>query len=340
MVKNITGNPSISVVMPVYNAGQFLNQAIDSILTQTYTDFEFIIINDGSTDETESIIQSYADKRIKYVSNSINLGIVETLNKGVDLAQGRYLARMDADDISLPERFEKQFRLMEDNPQVAVCGSQAFIINASGIKTEQPPFPLSDKRIKTQLLFYNTFIHPTTFFKTEVIKKYRYQADYHYAEDYYLLAQIATKHSMANHAEQLLLYRVHEFNTTSTKTKEMKQAHINVMDYQLSILLNKKVAPSFLAQMYSLTTHNIKAYNVPIYQDVLNTLLNANRLNHTYDQQTFRDMLHLYWYNILLDIGKKNTLFSFLTSPLFNWHALTFKQFRRMFKTSLKSLFH
>lgn len=326
--------------MPVFNAGQFLGLAIDSILNQTFTDFEFIIINDGSTDDSELIIQSYADKRIRYCSNPINLGIVETLNKGIDLAQGKYLARMDADDISLPERFEKQFRFMEDNPQIAVCGSQAFLINASGIKTEHTPFPLSDKGIKSQLLFYNTFIHPTTFFKTEVIKKYKYQADYHYAEDYYLLSQIAARYPMANHAEQLLLYRVHELNTTSTKTKEMKQAHIKVIDYQLSVLLRKKITPSFLAQMYSLTSHNIKAYSVPIYKNVLNTLLNANRLNHIYDNQTFHDMLHLYWYNILLEIGKKNAFFNFLSSPVLSWHALTFKQFRRMLKTSLKSLFH
>lgn len=340
MDKNITRNPSISVVMPVYNASQFLQQAIDSILGQTYTDFEFIIINDGSTDDTESIIQSYADSRIKYFSNPLNLGIVETLNKGIDLAQGKYLARMDADDIALPERLEKQQRLMEDNPQIAVCGSQAFIINASGIKTEQNPLPLSDKEIKTQLLFHNTFIHPTTFFKTAVIKKYKYQADYQYAEDYYLLAQIAKEHQVANLGEQLLLYRVHELNTTSTKAKEMKKAHLKVINYQISILLNKKVDSSFLAQLYTLPTYDFRGYNVPVYRNILNTLLNANKLNPIYDNQIFHDMLHLYWYSILQQIGKRNAIFSFLNSPLLSWHALTFKQFRRMFKTSIKSLFH
>ncbi|TKC55811.1 glycosyltransferase [Pedobacter hiemivivus] len=340
MVKNIAGDPPISVVMPVYNASQFLNQAIDSILTQTYTDFEFIIINDGSTDNTDTIINSYTDNRIKYFINPVNLGIVETLNKGIDLARGKYLARMDADDIALPERFEKQYHLMEHNPQIAVCGSHAFNINDSGIKTGNNAFPIADKEIKAQLLFHNTFIHPTTFFKTEVIKKYKYQGDYHYAEDYYLLAQIATEHELANLDEELLLYRVHELNTTSTKSKEMKEAHIKVIDYQISILLNKKADPLFITQLYTLPAHDFTTYSLPIYENILNTLLNANKLNPVYDNRVFHEVLHLYWYKVLYEIGSRNAFFNFLSSPLLSWHALTFKQFRRMFKTSVKSLFN
>lgn len=325
--------------MPVYNASQFLNQAIDSILNQTFTDFEFIVINDGSTDNTELIVQSYTDSRIKYFSNPLNLGIVETLNKGIDLARGKYLARMDADDIALPERLEKQYSLMEDNPEIAVCGSQISIINALGIKTAHPPVSISNREIKPQLLFYNPFTHPTTFFKTEIIRKYKYNADYHYAEDYYLLAQIAMEHQVANHPEQLLLYRVHEQNTTSTKAKEMKQAHLKVINYQLSIFLNKEVEPSFSEQLYTFLFYDFKAYSVSAYRNILNILLRANKINHIYAPQVLNNMLHRYWYDILFQIGKRNAFFNFLRSPMC-WRALTFKQFRRMFKISLKSFFH
>lgn len=326
--------------MPAYNASQYLKQAIDSILAQTYTNFEFIIINDGSTDSTESIILSYKDNRIRYFSNPSNLGIVETLNKGIELAKGKYLARMDADDIALPERFVKQFHLMENNPEIAVCGSQAFLINESGIKTEQPTFPTAHDEIKPLLLFYNTFIHPTTFFKTEVIKKYKYHPDYHFAEDYYLLAQIASRYTVANHPEQLLLYRVHEQNTTATKRKEMDQAHIKVIDYQLSILLREKVSPSFLTEIYNLTINKLTPNSIPVYSNILNILLNANKQNHIYDQRIFHDMLHRYWYNVIFGSRKKNAISIFFNSPLLSWKALTFKQVRRIVKTSLKSLFN
>lgn len=339
MDKAITGNPAISVVMPVYNASQFLKLAIDSILGQTYTDFELIIINDGSTDDTDAIINSYTDKRIKYHINSVNLGIVQTLNKGIDLALGKYLARMDADDIALPERFEKQHQLMDQNPEIAVCGSQAFNINDSGIKTGNNNFPVSDKEIKAQLLFHNTFIHPTTFFQTEVIKKYKYHPTYQYAEDYFLFAQIATNHQVANHPDPLLLYRVHELNTTATKAKEMKQAHMKVINYQASILLNEKVDHLFLEQLYALPAYTFTRFNVSVYRKVLSTLLRANKLNPIYDSQAFHDVLHLYWYQVLLELGKKNAFYSFMISPILSWHALTFKQIRRLLKTSLKSLF-
>ena len=115
--------PSISVVMPAYNAEKYLREDIDSILAQTYDDFEFIIINDGSIDRTKEIILSYSDPRIVYIENEQNSGICVTLNKGLDTAKGRYIVRMDSDDIALPQRLEIQVRYMDANPDVGVAGS-------------------------------------------------------------------------------------------------------------------------------------------------------------------------------------------------------------------------
>ena len=115
--------PAVSVVMPVYNGEKYLRESIDSILNQTYTDYEFIIVNDGSNDKTEEIILSYNDNRIRYIKNEKNLQIVKSLNRGIELAKGRYIARMDADDISLPRRFEKQITFMENNLEIGVCGT-------------------------------------------------------------------------------------------------------------------------------------------------------------------------------------------------------------------------
>lgn len=340
MDKNLVVNPTISVVMPVYNSGQFLNQAIESILDQTYTDYEFIIINDGSTDDTESLILSYSDSRIKYFKNSANLGIVASLNKGIELASGKFLARMDADDVSLRERFEKQLHFMESNPEIAACGSQAFYINIMGTKIGQSSLPVQDDDIKARLLFRNTFIHPSTFFRTKIVKEIGYNPDYHYAEDYYLLAQISRKHSVGNLCDPLLLYRIHDGNTTATKKKEMMMSHLKVLDYQISFFLNKKTDTQFLAEFYALAEHDFQAYDLSVYINVLKLLLKTNIEKKSYDPQTFHRILHLNWYELLRKKGGKHALWHFLRSDLSSRNDITFKQIRSIFKTSLKSLFH
>ena len=120
--------PKLSVIMPAYNAEKYIGEAIESILNQTFTDFEFIIIDDGSSDHTADIIKGFHDERIRFIQNEKNSGVANTLNKGLELSQGEYIARMDADDISLPARFEKQVAFMEANPDVAVvgCGIELF----------------------------------------------------------------------------------------------------------------------------------------------------------------------------------------------------------------------
>src|ERR1017187_7276972 len=116
-------SPYITVLMPVYNAAPFLREAIDSILNQTFKNFELLIINDGSTDNCEEIILTYKDPRIRYIKNETNIKLISTLNKGIKLSKGKYIVRMDADDISFPDRIEKQVNYMETNPAIALCGT-------------------------------------------------------------------------------------------------------------------------------------------------------------------------------------------------------------------------
>ena len=115
--------PKITVLMPVYNGEKYLRESVDSILNQTFTDFELLIINDGSTDSSMEILNSYSDSRIRIVTNEVNLRLIKTLNKGIDLATGEYIARMDCDDIADPKRLEIQLQYMEKHPDVAVCGT-------------------------------------------------------------------------------------------------------------------------------------------------------------------------------------------------------------------------
>jgi len=212
--------PMISVVMPVYNGEKYLKEAIDSILTQTYTDFEFIILNDGSTDKTEEIILSYDDPRIVYVKNEENIQIVRTLNKGIELAKGKYVARMDADDISLPQRLEKQLLFLDAHREVGVCGSwmEAFSLTATSVwKAAVDP-----DEISCRLLFESTLYHPTVMLRREMVERYslHYDPEYPYGQDYELWCRCARLFRLANLDEVLLRYRIHEMSVSRRKQME------------------------------------------------------------------------------------------------------------------------
>lgn len=183
------GAPMISVVMPVYNGEKYLGVAIESILNQTYANFEFIIVNDGSQDGTEIIILSYNDERIVYLKSETNLRIEGTLNKGMRHAVGKYIARMDADDISLPSRLEKQLLFMERNPNIGVCGTWANIFG-DNIESHTWKCPTQSENIKIEMMFACPFVHPSVFIKRTLFNSYSYSDEFQKAEDYYLWYQL------------------------------------------------------------------------------------------------------------------------------------------------------
>lgn len=162
IVKN---TPTITVLMPVFNCELYIKDAVDSILNQTYNNFEFLIIDDASTDETVSIIKAYTDSRIKLIEKPINTGLTNSLNQGLKLAKGKYIARMDGDDISLPERFEKQITFLEKNPEVVLCGSWFNVIGSElVIKT-----PENYEDIKLALLKGNCIAHPSVMMRNKFL---------------------------------------------------------------------------------------------------------------------------------------------------------------------------
>lgn len=208
----------ISVLMPVYNTDEsFLRESIESILNQTLENFEFIIINDGSTTNAEDIILSYKDPRINYVVNENNLGLIKTLNKGLGLANGEYIARMDADDISLSDRLEKQLSFMESNPDVDILGTwfKCFPRNRI-IKT-----PVNDKDIKQFLLVNSNILgHPTIMFRNSTVKKLNilYDEKAECVEDYALWLSLIDKVKFACIPEILLNYRLNKHGICKKNT--------------------------------------------------------------------------------------------------------------------------
>ena len=214
-------SPLVSVVMPVYNAEKYLNEAIDSILNQTFTDFEFIILNDGSSDGSDAVISSYDDNRIHYVKNSKNLRLASTLNKGISLAKGCYIARMDADDVSLPSRLETQLDYMKLNPDIVVCGSN---VKTFGYNERIYNYPTSHNDICCQMLFGSPLAHPSTIFRRDVLLRNRmhYDSDRRRAEDYEFWIRLSKSYKLANINKVLLRYRVYNPETIQKRNDVLK----------------------------------------------------------------------------------------------------------------------
>ncbi|MBT2289847.1 glycosyltransferase family 2 protein [Paenibacillus albidus] len=202
--------PAVTVLMPVYNGEKYLAEAIESILNQTFADFEFLIINDASKDRTVEIIESYKDERIRLVHNEQNLRLIATLNKGIGLARGTYLARMDADDISVPQRLERQVAFLDANPGIAVCGCWADMIgeNAGHIWK----FPMTHEEIKARLLFENCISHPGVTVRRSILEDpaLRYDPQYTHVEDWEFWSHISMEHKLHNLQEILLHYRLND----------------------------------------------------------------------------------------------------------------------------------
>jgi glycosyltransferase involved in cell wall biosynthesis len=221
--------PAISVVMPVYNGGKYLKEAIESILNQTYKDFELILINDGSTDASEEIIESFSDKRIVYLDNGKNLGLAASFNAGIDAARGAYIARMDADDISLPERFEKQLSYLERKPHIGIVGSSIMIINEGGRRLAVHLRPKTHKEIKFSSLFSSPMYHPTVMGRTEIFRSHHYNETFSNSEDYELWSRLLFDSNVrfANFKAPLLKYRVYpqSFTQALNLDKRALSAH-------------------------------------------------------------------------------------------------------------------
>ena len=210
--KKTNKTPIISIVMPVYNGEKYLKEAIDSILNQTYKYFEFIIINDGSTDRSEEIILSYADSRIRYIKNETNLKLIKTLNKGIQLSEGEYIVRMDADDISLPNRLLLQIDFMQKNPNVGLCSGNAISIGPEGNIISGKWWDTNNLPIKWLLIWENPIAHPTIMLRKETLltNKLSYDTRKLHAEDYELWCKMAHFTNIERLNDIILKYRVSE----------------------------------------------------------------------------------------------------------------------------------
>lgn len=210
--------PKVTVLMPVYNGEKYLREAIDSILSQTFTDFEFLIVNDGSTDGSVNIINSYDDPRICLVHNEKNLKLPAALNKGIDLARGAYIARMDCDDLSLPARLVRQVAFMDAHPEYGLCASNMIIVNTEK-EIIGPGFVDTAVPSEWTLLWENPFGHPTVMLRKEVLDKYNLRYRELFSEDSDLWSRLVLTARITRLPEVLLHYRSHSDSAFSQNAR-------------------------------------------------------------------------------------------------------------------------
>lgn len=225
--------PAVSVVMPVFNTARYLREAIDSILAQTFTDFEFVILDDGSTDESPKIVRDYAqrDTRVRFVPLE-HCGYVNVLRRCLAEARGEFLARMDSDDISLPQRFETQIAYLRENADCVAVGSRVQLIDPFGSPIEIPPHKLSHDEIDAELLLGVgwAMVHPATMMRRQVVVDAGgYREDLKVSEDLDLFLRLAERGRVANLPEVLFKYRQHLKSVNHTKYDEQKRIKRDVV---------------------------------------------------------------------------------------------------------------
>ena len=291
----------ISVLMSVYNTeAAFLKAALDSILNQTLQDFEFIIVDDKTTDGSLDILHEYRDRdqRIILIENEHNEGLTINLNKGLRIAKGKYIARMDADDISLPDRFEKQYKFMEEHPEFAACGGYVFIAENQGLINRGYNEDPEVERI--QMLFRNAGLpHPTAFFRNEFLihNGITYDEKIKKSQDYAIWLDIVSKGGVIGCVPEILLkYRVHEGQISSNSTDQMKYA---------SMVTQKALNRLSIVDQETLELHCSLVDGIPdksksTYLNYLKSLIQKNQEKNLYDQQTFASQIRAIWLRLCM----------------------------------------
>lgn len=291
--------PSVSILMPVYNAEPYLSEAIQSMLNQTYADFELIILDDCSTDRSAEVVHTYTDVRIVYHRNEVNSGLANNLNTGLKLAKGKYIARMDGDDISLPHRLQTQVDFLESHPDIDLCSCAMQMFGADNqlwIRDRDP------EQVKITMMFYSAVLHASSVFRKDVFERNNliYNQETFPAEDYDLWARAAFYCRMVNLPDVMYLYRMHRTQVTSTdprSAEKCREIQIRYLSKALPVLSEKEIVDfvdgfiaykiSEIAEIKVVKNHYLKI--VKANASVLffdHKLLNV-RLNKYFQQQVY-----------------------------------------------------
>lgn len=292
MLKN--KSPLVSVILPVYNSENYIRQSIESILHQTYENLEFLIYNDGSTDKSLEIIKSYKDNRIK-IFDSINEGYLHHLNRGINESKGKYIIRMDSDDVSVLTRIEKQVSFMEENINIGVCGTWAKVIDSQ----EEIKYETNCSKLNCLLFFTNPIVHPSVIIRKSILSDNNlfYDDQYYTSEDYNMWVEISKHSKIANYPEILLNYRRH--NSQISYKQSLNQLLLSnlIREKQVKTLLsytpnfNDKYIHSLLFE----SNEKLLSYTdfIKLHEWLSYLIKNNNKFERTY----FKEKIQFYLEN-------------------------------------------
>lgn len=291
--------PLVSVVLCVYNREDFLAEAMTSILTQTLDDLELIVVDNASTDASPEIARSFADRRIRYIHNEINGGHAFSLDRGIAEAHGQYVALMDSDDVSLPERLERQVAFLEANPNVALCGGW---VETFGAYVETRRFPADPEELKVHLLAACPLSTPTIMLRQATTSGRRFTAQgFELAHDYAYWVDVALEKPIANFPGVVLRYRVHSGQLTLTRrTKQLAETRL-VLRRQLERLLGYGDDADVAALEYVFVNEAQPEPPLARIGDLFERIRAANRRRRLYDPARLDRMLDEKWTHLLSD---------------------------------------
>ncbi|MCH7402096.1 glycosyltransferase family 2 protein [Belliella kenyensis] len=330
--------PKVTILLPVFNCEKYVSQAIESILNQSFTDFEFLIINDGSTDSTPEILKEFSDSRIKIINNLSNEGLVPTLNRGITLANGEYIFRMDSDDVSHRERIKRQVQFMEINPKVVVCGTNRFILGRENSKGGKA---LKNSDVLAISIFNCPLVHPSVCIRKRFLDEYqlRYNVKYIHSEDNALwLAILKIGGEISVLSERLVGYRLHDDQVSKRFAEKQKEsstkARVDFLNYSFGIRMNVSEIKLYRALSYKEEIENIDMLQViPSFVEKLNSII-LNNGTLIIDRDVFLKILYerlslLYLKSSFMGL---TLVAHYLTHFLFNKNIyIGFKLLRRVF---------
>lgn len=336
--------PKITVLMSAFNSEEYINEAIDSILNQTFSDFEFIIIDDGSTDNSLKIIECYQDSRIRLIKNEINIGLTNSLIKGIQNARGKYLARMDADDISINDRLEKQFNFLEKNKHISIVGSYVLFFDKQGQEVLGKA-PLTHEEIIVELLLGYTLFHPSVMIRLSDLSNHglNYNPHYIYSQDFDLWTRASRVLKLANLKSPLIKMREHSKKISralndkqrmfsdEVRMKQLKELKINYTPLEL-VAFNKMGSSDSLFNISELVA----------LESILSKIEKANHKQKIFDPKTLKESssykMRELCYNMLKS-NNKNGLYLFRSNSKWNICKdvlFTLKYIFRTIKISIK----
>jgi len=233
----------VSIIVSTYNGARFISQTLTSLINQSLGDFELIVVDDGSSDNTVEVVRAFAEPRLRLIQSEGNRGIALSQNRAFAEARGNFLALQDHDDLSAPDRLAMQVAFLENHPSVALVGSECVVIDQDGKTTGHFTVPTSDIDLKWSLLTHNVFLHTSVMFRREVLDEmspYSPASEFNYAEDYEFLSRLAACYQVANIAKPLVMWRNHDSQTSSRNLPAQAQSAMNIAMRNMKDLLRNK----------------------------------------------------------------------------------------------------